>query len=292
MTCLDNTEYRRVIGWLASKQKRLATVVECLLIIVLMNLLAGLFWQVFEAFNEKPATASVNNLASASSTPFKNEPRYSSLNGFEFFGSAPKAVTVQPVKQIDVTAIPRSRLPLRLTGLLAHPNPQHALAIVENRGAQRSYRIGETISPQQAKVIAIHPDRVIIQVEGKDQALMLYPNQKTSTILQVNNRLTADQTPSSLKELAQNPKKVIELISITPESRQGELVGYRISPKKNPELFKQAGLQRNDIVVAMNGHDLKNPASALEILNNIDTLQRIDLTVEREGMLHQVELPL
>ncbi|WP_461537642.1 type II secretion system protein GspC [Spongorhabdus nitratireducens] len=281
MTRLDNSEYRRVMTWLASKQKSLATVIECLLIIVLMYLLAGLFWQVFETLSEKPATSSVNNLASVSSTHIKSEPRYPALDSFEFFGAAPKAVAVKPAKQADIAAIPRSRLPLRLTGLLAHPNPQHALAIVENRGSQRSYRIGETIRPQQAKVIAIHPDRVIVQVEGKDQALMLYPNQKTSTVLQVNNR------PSSLKELAQNPKKITELISISPVRN-----GYRVNPKKHPELFQQAGLQRNDIVVAMNGHDLKDPASVLEILNNIDTLQRVDLTVEREGMLHQVELSL
>ncbi|MGY0219744.1 type II secretion system protein GspC [Endozoicomonadaceae bacterium StTr2] len=287
MTRLDNSEYRRVMTWLASKQKSLATVIECLLIIVLMYLLAGLFWQVFATLSEKPATSSVNNLASVSSTHIKSEPRYPALDSFEFFGTAPKAVAVKPVKQADIAAIPRSRLPLRLTGLLAHPNPQHALAIVENRGSQRSYRIGETIRPQQAKVIAIHPDRVIVQVEGKDQALMLYPNQKTSTVLQVNNHQSSDKTPSSLKELAQNPKKITELISISPAGN-----GYRINPKKHPELFQQAGLKRNDIVVAMNGYDLKNPASVLEILNNIDTLQRIDLTVEREGMLHQVELSL
>ena len=52
----------------------------------------------------------------------------------------------------------------------------------------------------------------------------------------------------------------------------GELIGYRLSPGKEPELFKQMGLQNNDLAVAINGYQLTDLKQAMAAINELRTV--------------------
>ncbi len=294
-----------------SRYKRLLiSTVEVLLVICLMSLLAEIFWSIYQVSQDSSENRGVNvrpvQLASAPEVD-----RLSALDGFELFGKASEPVQKKVAQPKKITAIPRSRLPAKVTGLLSHNNPEQALVIIEYKGRQQSYRIGDTIKKSRITIVAIHPDRVIVKDQGKEQALMLYPDQKISTVINVrqqpvsnsapvtvnnraavNNRVAIDRAIIDKAAILADPKKLTELVSISPVRLEGKMRGYRINPRKQPQIFLQAGLQPNDLVVAINGTDLTDPAAAMAFLKNLDAFERIDLTVEREGMLHQVELSL
>ncbi|MFP3458979.1 hypothetical protein R0J89_22260, partial [Psychrobacter sp. SIMBA_152] len=58
------------------------------------------------------------------------------------------------------------------------------------------------------------------------------------------------------EELLEEPGKLFDYIRVSQAMNDGELIGYRLSPGKEPELFKQMGLQNNDLAVAINGYQL------------------------------------
>ena len=285
---------RKVITVLQGQQRKLVLLLEAFLVIVLMYLLSGVIWQ-YLGMGSESSTQLVSRSSATSTVSSHNENRYDELAEFHFFGRPVVKTAAPVVAEKDIREIPRSTLPLKLAGLLAHPDAERALAIIEYRGKQGSYRLGETIKSHRAKITAIKPDRVIVTANGKEQALMLYPDQKTSDVFQpkaIAVKAESNQKLKSLVEKARQSGNIAELISISPVRKEGELVGYRLNPSKYPELFKQAGLQRGDVAVSANGKDLTDPLESLELLNNLATLQRVDLTVEREGMLYQVELSL
>ncbi|MEM7151174.1 MAG: type II secretion system protein GspC, partial [Pseudomonadota bacterium] len=59
--------------------------------------------------------------------------------------------------------------------------------------------------------------------------------------------------------------------------------GYRLSPGKEPELFKQMGLQNNDLAVAINGYQLTDLKQAMAAMNELRNSTDATITIERDG---------
>ena len=65
-------------------------------------------------------------------------------------------------------------------------------------------------------------------------------------------------------------------------------MGYRLQPQGDRALFDSVGLQSNDVILAVNGIKLKDPAKGLKALRALQRAKSIDLTILRNGS----ELPL
>ena len=57
-------------------------------------------------------------------------------------------------------------------------------------------------------------------------------------------------------------------------------------------LFRQSGLQANDLAIALNGIDLRDQEQAQQALQNLADMTEITLTVEREGQRHDIAFAL
>ncbi|MCK5336991.1 MAG: type II secretion system protein GspC, partial [Gammaproteobacteria bacterium] len=89
--------------------------------------------------------------------------------------------------------------------------------------------------------------------------------------------------------ILKNPTSFGQYAIPVPVSKNGKLQGYRLRPqKKGRELFKQFGLQRNDIVTQVNGVRLNDPVQSIAALRKLSSAGSINLTVMRNG----VEIPL
>lgn len=276
-----------------NESKWLVTLLEIILVLLLAKQLADISWQLAENVfmpapeNHRytpPNTLSVSETASD----------YSDLTALHLFG---KVVVEQPevvdIKPENLEQIPVSKLRAKVTGLVAHPNEHRALTVIENSGQQKTYRIGDEIYKSSATIEMIYWDRVIINNRGKQEALLLYPDDKRAA------RRTSSgsaQPAGHLKALRQqvlsNPASLMEMVSISPVRADGALKGYRINPKQHHQLFAQAGLKPNDLATAINGYDLTDPAQAMNVLNRLKTLDQVALTVERQGQLYQIDLSL
>jgi len=77
-----------------------------------------------------------------------------------------------------------------------------------------------------------------------------------------------------------------------PVQEQGKLTGYRIYPAGNAPAFAQLGLHPGDVVTAVNGIPLTDPAQSMRILSALKTSEQITVTLQRNGQSQTVPLQL
>ncbi|MDD1783579.1 type II secretion system protein GspC [Enterovibrio sp. ZSDZ35] len=278
---------------------RLAKWVACLLILFLAWTLGRLVWVWFE-----PTIDQVGTQPQAVVTASSTAPAYhvDQLARHQFFGEFnAKVAPVEPKPQPVVEA-PKTKLNLTLVGLVASSEPERGLAVIANRGSQKTYGIGEPIEGTRVTLRQVLNDRVILRNNGRDEALMLagvdynQPNQQNKRPVKqapAQQRASAGSDLSSVKaEIMNNPQALLKYITLSREQNESGLIGYRLGPGSDSRLFKDAGLQTGDIAVGINGADLTNPAEMNRIWQSLSDASEISLTVQRDGQLHEIYISL
>ncbi|MEZ9323317.1 type II secretion system protein GspC [Vibrio cyclitrophicus] len=277
-------------------QQKLSLVTCCLLIAASAWILGQLAWFI------EPAEQTVvpwKATASSSSSP-QSTLDISSLQQSNMFG-AYNPTTAPVVKQQVIQDAPKTRLNLVLVGAVASSNPKLSLAVIANRGTQATYGINEEIEGTRAKLKAVLVDRVIIDNSGRDETLMLEgieykrlavsapaPPRTTSSV-RGNNPVSEEEKLDEIKaKIMQDPQQIFQYVRLSQVKRDDKVIGYRVSPGKDSELFNSVGLQNGDIATQLNGQDLTAPAAMGNIFRSISDLTELNLVVERDGQQHEV----
>ncbi|WP_281545927.1 type II secretion system protein GspC [Grimontia sp. SpTr1] len=279
----------------------LAKWVMRLLVLILAWTLGRLVW----VWVPNSAPEAVSGAPAAAATVVAQGPAYQldQLVNRHFFGQySAKAAPVEK-KPEPVVEAPRTRLNLTLVGLVASSEPDRGLAVIANRGSQKTYGIGEAIEGTRVILRQVQTDRVILRNNGRDEALMLAGvdyNQSSSspapTRAQSKPNIpknTGEADLSNVKaEIMNNPQALLKYITLSQERNEEGLVGYRLGPGGDSRLFEQAGLQSGDVAVGINGADLTNPAEMNRIWQSLSDASEISLTVQRDGQLHEIYIGL
>ncbi|CAM3118150.1 type II secretion system protein GspC [Pseudoalteromonas atlantica] len=294
---------------------KLSAVVTLLVVVYLAYLLSKLVWLVWPQPISTPLAPSHYSAASkASSTT-------SVQNIIEQFLFGKKTVTnkTNTAQQNEViNNAPETRLSINLTGIVAVSNDDKAgIAIIESQGRQVSYLVEEVVQGTRAEVAQILPDRVILSVNGRFETLMLDgldfskkvsmpvlaareaqdmgPQKIEQSELQINATADPDVKEAIIEtreELLSEPGKLFDYIRVSQAMSDGELIGYRLSPGKEPALFKQMGLQNNDLAVAINGYQLTDLQQAMAAINELRNTSDATITIERDGEQIDVQFSL
>ncbi|ATC83730.1 MULTISPECIES: type II secretion system protein GspC [Pseudoalteromonas] len=294
---------------------KLSAVVTLLVVVYLAYLLSKLVWLVWPQPVSTPLTPSHYSAGSkASSTT-------SVQNIIEQFLFGKKTVTnkTNTAQQNEViNNAPETRLSINLTGIVAVSNDDKAgIAIIESQGRQVSYLVEEVVQGTRAEVAQILPDRVILSVNGRFETLMLDgldfskkvsmpvlaareaqdmgPQKIEQSELQINATADPDVKEAIIEtreELLSEPGKLFDYIRVSQAMSDGELIGYRLSPGKEPALFKQMGLQNNDLAVAINGYQLTDLQQAMAAINELRNTSDATITIERDGEQIDVQFSL
>lgn len=294
---LTRFDGQSLLNLLKQHQQRMSM----LLVIVLLSasawLLGKMVWMLLEPETEitpwragQVSTSGDSNLSSID---------LSDVHNAHWFGryqaDAAPVVRQQPV----VTDAPKTKLNLTLVGVVASSNGNKSLAVIANRGQQATYGLDEVIEGTRAKLKAVLVDRVIIENAGRDETLMLdgidYAKRSQSPAANpVQSRQAAAPEPDSgrleqiQQEISQDPQQLFQYVRMSQVKRDGDVVGYRLSPGKDRELFESIGLQNGDIATQLNGQDLTDPAAMGQIFQDIGNLSELSLTVERDGQPYDV----
>ena len=211
-----------------------------------------------------------------------------------FGNSLSKKIAVK--RQDTASTAPKTKLNVVLVGVVAASEPRFSSAIISSKNKQNSYFIDSEIEGTQATVSEIYEDRVILNVRGALQTLMLDGSddqvkssnkRKTSVTKQ---RSKSVSIPLDRKALLKNPSKLTDYIRISPYRKDGQVMGYRLKPGKDRSLFESAGFQRNDLAIELNGVDLTDTKQAFSLMKEFSTMTEISLTVERNGQRHELSL--
>jgi len=215
-----------------------------------------------------------------------------------------KAKQVKPVVQeTSVTNAPKTRLNLKLVGVVAATDPQYSSVIIDQKGRQASYFMNSKIDGTSAIITQIYQDRIILKVNGSHQTLMLDGVEKLDkqhqshegkgqTIQKIAPKKAIKSKVKTVKlnrkELLKNPGKLTDYIRISPVRENGKVKGYRVKPGKDRALFEQAGLKSGDLAVELNGIDLTDTQQAFTLMKEFPTMTDMTLSVERGGQLHEL----
>lgn len=258
-----------------------------LLIIACSYILSQITWSLIPG--EDNQTTSPNRLIAQNKPQTQN---YRHISDAHLFGNFLQSSA--PVVKADA---PDTRLNLTLKGVLAATPMEFAAAIISmgKNGKEDVYSVGDKVS--SASVIEIHPDRVILERGGKMETLRM-PKDFTDNLIKSTrasrtNRSSNALTPGAMlsdirKQILKNPTSFGKFAIPVPYKENGKLRGYRLQPQGDSALFEAVGLSPNDVLIAINGVELNNPAKGLKALRSLQKAKQVDLTVLRNG----AEIPL
>ncbi|MCT6701292.1 type II secretion system protein GspC [Rheinheimera sp. 4Y26] len=276
----------------------------CTLVLVLLLawLAARLSWMLWPTETAAPVQA-VSTANSASNESVTIEP----LLAAHLFGQY-QAKAEEPVARPapNPTDAPKTSLNLKLTGVVATKNkPEQGTAIIESNGVEQVYGVDEQIEGTNASLKQVLEDRVLLQVSGRFETLMLdgleYQQlsaenaafnegiQEVQAMPEPMEYGPAQQDIAAVRrEMLAEPAKLFDYIRITPRHRNGQMYGYALTPGKDPELFARMGLMPNDVAIEINGVRLDDMQQAYGLINELREAKEASIKVERDGEIKDV----
>jgi len=292
--------------YVSQHQKRLRTIVVVLLSLYLIAFAAKLMWRIIPE-PQLSATPTASRIAPISSPSGQSGVDIKKIQQLNLFGNA--TAKPKPVEAADITDAPETRLNLVLTGVVSSSIENAGTAIIENKGSQAVYGIGEKIEGTNATLQRVYTDRVIIKNGVRNETLMLdgidfeEANRRRAQQVQTASAASPRQQDNEVRQLSreaveattalrQRPASFTDFISISPKTNEGQLIGYQVSPGIEPALFKSAGLKAGDVISQINGLDLTDMQQSQEALSELRNAQTLELTIIRDGSLTTLYLDL
>jgi general secretion pathway protein C len=204
---------------------------------------------------------------------------------FTLFGLAAKTTPRQRM-QPSLNQVPVSSLKLRLAGLLASSNPARSIAIIEKEISRLALASAILSRGMMRGSPPFCPTGSSSTIRGAKRPFYYLT-------IPARRRHRPPPRPSApVKRLREQPQNILTYLSISPVLSGDKLQGYRLNPGKDASLFRQSGLQANDLAIALNGIDLRDQEQAQQALQNLADMTEITLTVEREGQRHDIAFAL
>lgn len=250
----------------------------CILLLICQQL-AVLTWRVL--LPENPRTVSM------SFKPAQAKENPAAPGDFTLFGRSPEINNPAVPESALNGDIPRSALNISLTGILASEDASRSIAIIAKDSQQYSRSVGDAVPGYEARIVTIFADCVVLQHQGRYEALHLYQDDAEKAAPERTGAF------SQLKEKIQKqPMSAMDYLTVSPVMEEGVLKGYQLNPGKKTDLFYRAGLQDNDLAVALNGIDLRDAGQAQQAVAQLSGMNKINLTVERDGQRQDIYLAL
>lgn len=277
------TEGARSDRWI----KSLPLWVSVALVVVLAWQLVQLTWTLLGA-RKAPAAgpAGAGAVVATRGAPPLDVARIVNAHLFGIAGAGPS--------ETDPNAVAATQMNLVLVGTIAQTDPQQGYAIIgESAQSARVYAVGKTVAGG-TKLHSVYPDRVILDRGGKLEALLLPRKFKGGGAPPPAAVAAAAPEPmlgDRLRQLAtENPGAITEILRPQPVFANGQQRGYRVYPGRNRAQFTRLGLMPGDLVTAINGAPLDDPARGMEILQSMNAAAEVTVTVERNGQPTQINI--
>lgn len=248
----------------------------------------------------------LNNVATnnGSETPGAAE-LASVIASLHLFGDASKKA--EPIKEEKrEEPIKDTSLNLQLSGVFASNPAESAIAIIsEGSGEQSAFGIGDKINGNTS-LEEVHADHVILRHRGNLEKLSLPDNVQPIAMTPVQTAPAATQqsqntgqpvdlptNPRELRDtLARNPSILGRVVAAEPYQENGKLVGYRITPKQNPEILEAQGIVAGDVITRVNNIQLNSQKQGIRALRNAVKADNLEVVILRDGIEVPVSISL
>lgn len=299
--------------------------VRLILVLSLSFSLAHLFWLLLPAPVIPPAAIAIPVVATQVATD-NSAINIAQLKSLAVFGKAEAPVKAEnPVPENQAVD---SSLNLTLMGVIASSDESLARAIITAGDKTEIYAIGNPLPVgNNATLTKVMADRVIINNNGQYESLWLYQNnpsappisqaqpqsqvQPSPPLTQSYDRVRGSGNPGLVGPQMHSPgdspqpasdaaavmgaevsRNLSDVVAMSIYREGGQVIGYKIRPGRDGEKFKSLGLQTDDIVTAVNGMPLTNPAKIMEVYKNMGNTTSASLEIKRGGSVMTVDVVL
>ncbi len=286
-------------------------IARLLLVFILSLSLARLFWLLFPA----PVVPAARVAIAAASGPVDTSDssvNIAQLKSFAIFGKAEAPKKDQPAV-IESNAV-NTNLNLILVGVVESSDENSARAIISSGDKQDVYAVNAPLPVGNNVTLSkVMVDRVIINNNGQYESLWLYQNDPNAP--PVSRAVATPQPVARPAELlsgrsggaygpeAQSPQEkdpalaeasrnLADVVAMSIHRENGQVIGYKIRPGRDAETFRAKGLQTDDIVTAINGTPLSNPAKIMEIYKSMGNTTSASLEIKRGGSVITVNVEI
>jgi general secretion pathway protein C len=211
------------------------------------------------------------------------------------FGQAPS------LNASSSATIPETSLRLVLRGVVASSDPKTAAAIVADPGGKEDFYIVGQEMPGGAVLKEVHAQHIVLSRGGRFETLRLPEN----AIKVGNDEAGASDAPSAgvapeagallqqyRDQFLQNPQSLANLLQGEPYWDNGRLIGYRLRPGRDAGALAQFGVQSGDVVTAINGVSLVDPAGRMELLRKLPGATEFNVDLLRSGQPVSISIPV
>lgn len=210
---------------------------------------------------------------------------------------------------------PETRLPLVLRGVVASSDAGLGQAIIEHRKQQDLYQVDDELPVnRKVRLAKVLPDLVVLDNGGRYEVLRLFEQtdlaaqmaENATLSTPVSSRSATEKAPERVKTVAQapelaaryreqlydNPESLAEVVRISAVREGDEIRGYRVSPGKAAQEFAALGFEAGDIVTAVNGLSLKDPANTIRLYQAMRSARSANFELERKGEVVSLDVSI
>ncbi|HIL26917.1 MAG TPA: hypothetical protein EYG21_05975 [Nitrospinaceae bacterium] len=225
--------------------------------------LINLTWKIISPVNSVTYSKDSSLLKNNSVDAYKN------LSGDPFIKG-----TNQSLNQVFSIDIPPTSLSLRLYGIRYSNSGQLDAAILGfDPNNQRIYKTNEVIA-DDIILEFIEPERVVISRGGIRESVTF--DSDTALSPEITKVLANSSKGIKVEDI--NSSALSQMISFQPYFSNGTLKGYQIYPGNQSKLFDSSGLKSGDVLVAVNGLDIKDPS----VLKELSVFGQVKLNLIRD----------
>jgi len=217
----------------------------------------------------------------------------------------PLPVATEDEPKPDMSSEPvRTSLRVKLLGTLVSSTPSWSIASVLDMSNQKARTVMTGDRVQNAEVLEIMRDRVIIANNGRREYIGAEPGDgapppppiaTTKSVseppagtaygtgikaLDDNNyevpRGEVDRALANLNDLAMQAR-------IVPAFKDGQAEGFKLFSIRPDSLYSKIGIVNGDVIKRINGFEMNSPEKALEVYTKLKDANRIDIEVDRNG---------
>ncbi|NNG01640.1 MAG: PDZ domain-containing protein [Desulfobacteraceae bacterium] len=213
-------------------------------------------------------------------------------------------VVKKELPKLDPDSLEQTKLQLKLWGTVSgEGNALYAVIEETTNRQQNLYRIGDAI--QNAKVRAILREKVILNVNGKDEVLGM--EEMTLGGGSGTRRNIPTRTPTStvagtrpqsqkitlrrslIEDSVQDISKLMTEVQIRPYLENGAPAGLALSNIKPNSIFRRMGLRNGDIITGVDGQNIQSVDDALKLYENLRSSSNVNVDIKRRGRERNIE---
>jgi general secretion pathway protein C len=196
--------------------------------------------------------------------------------------------------------LPPTPLQAQLLGTIVGPAdyPEYSFAVIEDKVAKETsvYHVNDLVQ-NQARIIQIERNRVVIYRDGRQESLLLF-EQETPTVASSTSTSSKESGSVQVREVGEGTYEVsrqefesatnnmgtlLTQARIVPNLSEGQVDGYKVFAIKKGSLYEKIGLQNGDVIKNINGINISSPEKALQLFQDLRNESAFAVELTRNG---------